>query len=120
MLNSKNIQVMKTKLLILTACLTALIYSGCKLEDNPTNAVTTASLSTSSDGLLNAVNGAYALFKDHEPYQGTTDLNNMYLRQYFQLSDFASDDVLCSQVTTAPFFLTFSLAHSPTQENTGY
>lgn len=111
---------MKSKLLILAACLAVTIYSGCKLEDNPTNAVTTASLSTSPDGLLNAVNGAYALFKDHEPYQGTTDLNNMYLRQYYQLSDFASDDVVCSQVTTDPFFLTFSLNHSPTQENTGY
>lgn len=111
---------MKSKLLFLIACLTAFTYTGCKLEDNPANAVTTASLSTSSDGLLNAVNGAYALFKDHEPYQGTTDLNNMYLRQYFQLSDFASDDVVCGQVTTDPFYLSFTLNHSPTQENTGY
>jgi hypothetical protein len=110
---------MKNKLLII-ACLTALVYSGCKLEDDPTNAVTTASLTTTPDGLLNAVNGAYALFKDHEPYQGTTDLNNMYLRHYFQMSDFASDDVVCGQVTTDPLFLSFSLNHSPTQENAGY
>ena len=110
---------MKNKLLFI-ACLAALSYSGCKLEDNPTNAVTTASLATTSDGLLNAVNGAYALFKDHESYEGTTDLNNMYLRQYFQLSDFASDDVVCGQITTDPFYLSFTLNHSPTQENTGF
>lgn len=96
------------------------IYSGCKLEDNPTNAVTTASLTSTSDGLLNAVNGAYALFKDHVQFEGTTDLNNMYLRHYFQMSDFASDDVVCGQVTTDPLFLSFSLNHAPNQENTSY
>jgi hypothetical protein len=110
---------MKNKLLLIAA-FSMLIYSGCKLEDNPTNSVTTASLATTPDGLLNAVNGAYALFKDHEVFEGTTDLNNMYLRQYFQMSDFASDDVVCGQVTTDPFFLTFSLGFTPTQENASY
>lgn len=110
---------MKIKILFIAA-ISMLIYSGCKLEDNPTNSVTTASLSTSPDGLLNAVNGAYALFKDHLEFEGTTDLNNMYLRQYFQMSDFASDDVVCGQVTTDPFFLTFSLNFTPTQQNASY
>jgi len=36
------------------------------------------------------------------------------------MSDFASDDVVCAQVTTDPFFLSFSLAHSPTQQNAAY
>ncbi|MDB5136365.1 MAG: SusD family protein [Mucilaginibacter sp.] len=112
---------MKNKFTIAAALsMLALIYTGCKLEDNPTNAVTTASLNTTSDGLLNAVNGAYALFKDHGSFEGTTDLNNMYLRHYYQLSDFASDDVVCGQVTTDPLFLSFSLAHSPTQGNTSF
>jgi len=111
---------MKNKLLLIAAFSMLIIYSGCKLEDNPTNAVTTASLATTSDGLLNAVNGAYALFKDHEVFEGTTDLNNMYLRQYFQMSDFASDDVVCGQITTDPFYLTFSLGFTPNQENASY
>jgi len=112
---------MKNKLLIIAAaCLMLQTYTGCKLEDNPTNAVTTASLATTSDGLLNAVNGAYALFKDHEVFEGTTDDNNMYLRQYFQMSDFASDDVVCGQITTDPFYLTFSLGFTPTQVNAAY
>jgi len=110
---------MKNILLTIAAFL-MLVYSGCKLEDNPTNSVTTESLTTTSDGLLNAVNGAYALFKDHGPFEGTTDLNNMYLRHFYQLSDFASDDVVCGQVTTDPLFLSFSLDHTPTQQNTGY
>ncbi|EHQ26866.1 RagB/SusD family nutrient uptake outer membrane protein [Mucilaginibacter paludis] len=112
---------MKSKLLTTIALsMLTIIYSGCKLEDNPTNAVTTASLTSTSDGLLNAVNGAYALFKDHEVFQGTTDLNNMYLRQYFQMADFASDDVVCGQVTTDPLFLSFSLNFVPNQQNASY
>jgi hypothetical protein len=77
-------------------------------------------LVSTTEGLTNAVNGAYALFKDHVPFNGTADDNNMYLRQFFQLSDFASDDIVCGQVTEDPLFYSFSLAHSPTQTNTRY
>lgn len=110
---------MKNKIFYITA-LSLLVFSGCKLNDLPTNAVTTASLTTTPDGLLNAVNGAYALFKDHVSFEGTTDDNNMYLRQYFQMSDFASDDVVCAQITTDPLFLAFSLGFTPTQTNASY
>ncbi|MGI4751713.1 MAG: RagB/SusD family nutrient uptake outer membrane protein [Janthinobacterium lividum] len=110
---------MKNKLIMIAGLLT-MIFSGCKLESNPTDAVTTASLNTTSDGLTNAVNGAYALFKDHLTFNGSVDDNLMYLRNFYQLSDFASDDVVCGQVTTDPLFLSFSLDHSPTQTNSRY
>jgi len=110
---------MKNKLLLIAGLLT-LAFSSCKLDSNPTDAVTTASLTSTSDGLLNAVNGAYSLFKDHVAFNGTSDDNNMYLRQYYQMSDFASDDVVCAQVTTDPLFLSFSLDHSPSQTNARY
>lgn len=110
---------MKNKILII-ASLFALALPGCKLDSNPTDSVTTASLTSTSDGLLNAVNGAYSLFKDHVTFNGGLDLNNMYLRQYFQMSDFASDDVVCGQVTTDPLYLSFSLEHSPAQTNARY
>lgn len=110
---------MKHKLLFISG-LFALSLAGCKLDSNPTDAVTTASLTSTSDGLLNAVNGAYSLFKDHVAFNGTSDDNNMYLRQYFQMSDFASDDIVCAQVTTDPLFLSFSLDHSPAQTNARY
>jgi hypothetical protein len=44
----------------------------------------------------------------------------MYLLQYFQMSDFASDDFVCAQVTEDPFFLSFTLGHTPTQTNARY
>src|SRR5690606_25156327 len=60
------------------------------------------------------------LFKDHVTFNGAEDLNNMYLRQFYQLSDFASDDIVCGQVTEDPLFNSFSLSHSPSQSNTRY
>src|ERR1700709_952319 len=74
-------------------------FSSCLKDVAPSDAITTETLTSTTEGLTNAVNGAYALFKDHVQFNGTADDNNMYLRQYFQLADFASDDVVCSQVT---------------------
>lgn len=107
-----------TRLIIAVICLTAL--TNCNLVENPSDAITTASLTQTSDGLTNAVNGAYALFKDHVSFNGTTDANNMYLRQYFQLADFASDDIACGQVTEDPLFYSFTYNHTATQPNTRY
>jgi hypothetical protein len=95
--------------------------SSCKnLDVNPSDAISTGTIVTTSDGLTNALNGAYALFKDHIAFNGTVDQNNMYLRQFYHLSDFASDDIVCGQVTTDPLYYSFSLGHSPAQGNTRY
>jgi len=95
-------------------------FVGCVKDFAPSDSITTEVLTSTTEGLTNAVNGAYSLFKDHVEFNGVQDDNNMYLRQYFQLSDFASDDIVCAQVTEDPLFYSFSLNHSPTQTNTRY
>lgn len=100
--------------------ISALSFEGCIKDISPSDSITTSVLTSTTDGITNAVNGAYSLFKDHVVFNGTADDNNMYLRQYFQLSDFASDDIVCAQVTEDPLFYSFSLNHSPTQTNTRY
>jgi len=111
---------MKKHLLSLTA-LALLSLGGCKdLNISPSDAISTNTLITTTDGLTNALNGAYALFKDHIEFNGTIDQNNMYLRQFYHLSDFASDDIVCAQVTTDPLYYSFTLGHSPAQSNTRY
>ncbi len=107
------------KIIILSVGI-SLFASGCVKEFSPSDAITTNSLVETKEGLTSAVNGAYSLFKDHVPFNGTSDLNFMYLRQYFQMSDFASDDIVCGQVTTDPFMSSFTLNHSPTQTNSRY
>jgi hypothetical protein len=95
--------------------------SSCKdLTVSPSDAISTNTIVTTTDGLTNALNGAYALFKDHITFNGTVDQNNMYLRQFYHLSDFASDDIVNGQVTTDPLWYSFSLDHSPAQGNTRY
>jgi hypothetical protein len=95
--------------------------SSCKnLNVNPSDAISTGTIVTTTDGLTNALNGAYALLKDHVEFNGSVDANNMYLRQFYHLSDFASDDIVCGQVTTDPLYYSFSLDHSPAQGNTRY
>jgi hypothetical protein len=97
-----------------------LSLTGCVKDVNPSNSITTASIATTSDGLTNALNGAYALFKDHVEFSGEIDQNNMYMRQFFECSDFAGDDIVCGQTTTDPLFYSFTLAHTPTQPNMRY
>lgn len=106
---------------LITSMITLSVFAtGCIKDVSPSDAITTEVLTGTTDGLAKAVNGAYALFKDHVTFNGTSDDNLMYLRQYFQMSDFASDDFVCSQVTEDPFFLSFTLNHVPTQTNTRY
>jgi hypothetical protein len=110
---------MRTKFIFIILILPLLI-TGCLKDVNPSDAITTSTLTNSKDGLKKALNGAYALFKDHVAFNGTVDGNNMYLRQYFQMSDFASDDIVCGQTTTDPLFYSFSLDHTATQTNSRY
>jgi hypothetical protein len=117
-LHKMNTSYYRVYMFAVVACLIS--FNSCIKDVAPSDAITTETLTSTTAGLTNAVNGAYALFKDHVEFNGTADDNNMYLRQYFQLSDFASDDIVCAQVTEDPLFYSFSLAHSPTQTNTRY
>ncbi|WP_256009318.1 RagB/SusD family nutrient uptake outer membrane protein [Desertivirga xinjiangensis] len=110
---------MKTKLLTLIAA-SLMATSSCNLVVEPSDAITTENLITTTAGLANALNGSYALFKDHISFNGIIDNNNMYLRQFYHLSDFASDDIVNGQVTTDPLYYSFTQDHSPAQANTRY
>src|SRR5205809_5930355 len=115
----KNIITIKTFCVYtITIIVSVAGLSGCIKDVAPSDSITTETLVSTTEGLTNAVNGAYSLFKDHVVFNGTADDNNMYLRQYFQLADFASDDITCGQITEDPLFYSFSLDHSPTQTNT--
>ncbi len=112
---------MKTKILKYLLFSGMLIWSfGCVKDVSPSDAINTESLAATQDGLTNVTNGCYALFKDNIEFNGTVDMNNNYLRQYFQLCDFASDDIVCGQVTEDPLFYSFTLSHSPDQSNTRF
>jgi hypothetical protein len=107
-------------LLIIIISISLFASTGCLKEVAPSDAITTGNLTDNPDGVLNAVNGAYSLFKDNVEFNGVPDVGLMYLRQFYHLSDFASDDITCGQVTTDPLLLAFTGDHTPTQTNTRY
>ena len=101
--------------------LPVLFVTGCVKDVNPSDAITTTSLVSTTAGLTEALNGAYALLKDNNVvFAGSTNQGDMYLRQYFECSDFAGDDIVCGQTSTDPLFYSFTLNHTPTQINTRY
>ena len=107
-------------IILYISILTATVLTGCIKEVPTSNAITDDNIVTSLENLKSAANGGYSLFKDHLPFNGQADDNLMYLRQYFQMSDFASDDIVCGQVTEDPLFNSFSYGHTPLQTNSRY
>jgi hypothetical protein len=97
------------------------IFNACEEMDVfPSDQISTGTLSDASDGIENVTNGNYSLLKEGVEFQGYVDDNNCYVRQYFQLSDFASDDIVCGQKTEDPLYYSFTYTHSPDQANSRY
>jgi len=94
--------------------------TACELEFEPTDQITPDKLVKMPGGLQSIANGNYAMLKDVLVFNGVQNQNYSYLRQYFFLTEFASDNVVCGQVTTDPFYLSFTRQHTPSQENTSY
>lgn len=86
----------------------------------PSDQISSGVLADASDGLINVTNGNYALLKDGLEFQGFQDDNNCYLRQYYQMSDFSSDDIVCGQKTEDPLYFSFTYTHSPDQSNSRF
>ncbi|RLD85075.1 MAG: RagB/SusD family nutrient uptake outer membrane protein, partial [Bacteroidetes bacterium] len=106
---------------LLVILVVAGIFTSCtKWDVSPRDQISTNSIAKSKDGIINVTNGVYALFKNQVEFSGFVDDNNAFLRQYFQMSDFASDDIVCGQVTTDPLYYSFTYTHSPDQSNSRF
>ncbi len=112
-------KIFKINILGLLALLIGMQSCG-KMDVFPTDQITTGSIPNTADGIINVTNGNYAMFKDVLVFNGFKDDNNCYLRQYFQMSDFAADDIVCGQKTEDPLYYSFTYTHSPDQPNARY
>jgi starch-binding outer membrane protein, SusD/RagB family len=83
---------MKKIIIYVGLLLASLTLTECELDVVPQDALTSGQITTTSDGLPSLVNGLYAIFMQSEG-------NNCYTRQYYQMSDFASDDIVCAYKT---------------------
>jgi hypothetical protein len=66
----------------------------CEMDVIPEDALTSEQITSTSDGLSSLVNGLYAIFKETADYG-----SHCYIRQFYQMSDFASDDIACAYKT---------------------
>jgi hypothetical protein len=69
-------------------------FTRCSMDVIPQDALTSEQMTTTSDGLPSLVNGLYAIFKESADYG-----SHCYIRQFYQMSDFASDDIVCAYKT---------------------
>ncbi len=94
------------------------LFTSCESWDiSPQDKISTESIANSKDGIINVTNGNYALFKDLVEFNGVLNGGSAYERQFFQMSDFSSDDIVCGQITTDPLLYSFTYTHSPDQNN---
>jgi hypothetical protein len=113
-------KILKIKVFGLVIVLLMVIQSCGKMDIYPSDQVSTGSISNSTDGISNVTNGNYAMFKDVVSFNGFKDDNNEYLRQYFQMSDFAADNIVNGSRTEDPLWYSFTYTHSPSQANARY
>ncbi len=85
---------MKNILKYTVLLLASVMITECNLEVIPQDALTSEQITNTSDGLPSLVNGLYAMFKETADYG-----SHCYIRQFYQMSDFASDDIVCAYKT---------------------
>ncbi len=101
--------------------LVVLSITGCDLDPQPSNLSTIDVLLNEEGGIQTATNGNYALLKDVLGFRNTApNLNNDYTRHLYQMSEFASDNVMYTQFSTDPLYLVFTREHFPDMENSSY
>ena len=73
------------------------LMTSCDLNIAPEDSLTGQQMTQSPTGIVDILNGCYAVMKDHPE---NSNSNNWYGRQFYQMSDFSSDDVVYGHATT--------------------
>ncbi len=95
---------MKTKALYLTVVLGMMLgFSSCNLDTFPSDELNSDLLLQDAKGAEYIMDGCYAVLKDEVDFLGYAS-GNCYVRHYFQMSEFPSDNICLSAHTTDPLY----------------
>lgn len=95
---------MKTKALYLAVALGMMLgFSNCSLDTFPSDELNSDLLLQDAKGAEYIMDGCYAVLKDEVDFLGYAS-GNCYVRHYFQLSEFPSDNICLSAHTTDPLY----------------
>lgn len=97
-------KIMKTKALYLTAALAMMLgFSSCNLDTVPSDELNSNLLLQDAKGAEYIMDGCYAVLKDEVDFLGYAS-GNCYVRHYFQMAEFPSDNICLSAHTTDPLY----------------
>ena len=95
---------MKNKFLYLTVALGMMLgFSSCNLDTFPSDELNSDLLLQDAKGAEYIMDGCYAVLKDEVDFLGYAS-GNCYVRHYFQLSEFPSDNICLCATSTDPLY----------------
>lgn len=101
--------------------LLALGMVSCDMDFYSSDTMTSAQLATNPAAAVYTTDGIYSLLQDKVPYMSESGMSgNYYIRHYFQLTEFRSDNVTISGVTEDPFIFPYVYDDDPNEKNITY
>ncbi len=105
------------KLNILSITLLMLAFASCELDFAPSDGMTPNQLAEDSKGAAYMTDGNYSLFKNEYTTSWSYQSGNSYVRHYFILSEYPSDNICLSGRTTDPLYEATCYQTNPTLAN---
>lgn len=94
---------MKRILNITFAAIAGLLMTSCNLDFFPSDELSSSALLSDKDGAKYIMDGCYAMLKDEVEHLGYSS-GNTYVRHYFQMAEYPSDNICLSGRTTDPLY----------------
>ena len=107
---------------IFVIVLAAIAIASCNMDFYSSDTMTSAQLAENPSAAIYTTDGIYTLFQDRIAYLGQSggESGNYYIRHYFQLTEFRSDNITISGVTEDPFIYPYTYKDDNTQKNIYY
>ena len=113
---------MKRILLIIIAAVFAFGMNSCvDMDLSPKQTMTSAMLAAEPAGVELATVGAYRWFRQNRTgMSGASTSRSVYVRNWFQMNEFRSDNIFIAGVTSDPFMKSYEYSDSQIEETTRY
>jgi hypothetical protein len=105
------------KLNLLYAILMLFILTSCNLDFSPTDGMTPEQLAKDPSGAAYMTDGNYSLFKDEFATSWSYASGDTYVRHFFLMSEYPSDNICLSGRTTDPLYEATCYKTNPTLAN---
>ena len=105
------------KLFILFATPMLFLLTSCNLDYAPSDGMSPSQLTQAQSGAVYMTDGNYSLFKDEYLTSWSYASGNSYVRHFFQMSEFPSDNICLSGRTTDPLYQATCYQTDPTLAN---